>query len=287
MPQENAPETSAEALLGPQPDARAIADYEEAGAIIVRGLISPEWLERLRATYGDMAQDAVIPYLKGKPAPGTRLLMNRHRMWEDFDAFRDFLFHSSIAHAAAALMRSGSATLYEDILLTEPAGQKAVLGWHQDAPTWPVCGDMMSSVWFSMQAVDAETGAMRFAKGSHRGPLYQPKSIKIEEAGEDARFWTGGTFPADGTVGEETILITPVEPGDAVIFHPRAIHTSYGSARDRARQTFTIRFLGDDIRWQPRRRLFHPWMNDLGLREGDCVVHPRLPLVWADEAASR
>ena len=36
-----------------------------------------------------------------------------------------------------------------------------------------------------------------------------------------------------------------------VVFHPRALHTAYGSAPDRPRRTFTLRFTGDDV-WRIR-----------------------------------
>ena len=280
MPTIRAPEISAATLFGEPRPHDAVRAYEDTGAIIVRGLIPAEWIARLQDAYAHMASDAYIPFLKGEPTPQTRRLVNRHRMWEDHETFRDFLFNSPIAPAAAIMMRSNSAQLYEDILLTEPAGQKAMLGWHQDEPTWPVQGSMLSSVWFSLGPVGDNTGAMRFVKKSHTGPLFHPKIVTAEQAGDDVRFWTGGAFPTDAALAEEVVVLTDAQPGDAIIFHPRAIHSSYGSAEDRPRETFTIRFMGDNVRWLPKKRIFHPWMNNLGLREGDRIVNPRLPMVW-------
>jgi len=65
-----------------------------------------------------------------------------------------------------------------------------------------------------------------------------------------------------------------------VAFHPRTIHCAYGSDPDHARRTFTIRFLGEDVRWLPRNRMFHPWMREPTLKKGDPVVAEGFPVVY-------
>lgn len=278
-------ETDAASLLGDTPIGGVIDSYEQAGAIIVRGLIDDRWLGVLRRIYDDMAKEAWNPNAKGNPQPNVRQLLNRHHMWADVLEFGDFLSHSPIAQAAARLMRSSTARLYEDILITEPARQKAQLGWHQDTPAWPVAGQQLSSVWFSMQPVDAETGAMRFVPGSHRGVLYFPNYLKDADVGDDLRFYNGGPFPTNEDIEERNYVITPLDPGDAVIFHPSILHTSYGSSPEHDRQSFTIRIMGDDVRWQPKKRIFHRWMNELGMNEGDRITSERLPELWSAQGA--
>jgi ectoine hydroxylase-related dioxygenase (phytanoyl-CoA dioxygenase family) len=280
MPVVRAPEVVASALLGEKPDEAAIEAYQRVGAIIVRKLIDPGWIAALRACYAPLAQTATVPFIKGEPPPDMRKLTQRAGMWEEEERFRAFLFDSPIARAAARLMRSKVAQLYEDILITEPAGGRAMTSWHQDEPTWPVSGRQLSSVWLSLETVTPETGGMRFVEGTHQGPMYHPSFIKADEA-VDSRFWTGGAFPDIDAQGDApTIAQTDTEPGDVVVFHPRAIHTSFGSSKNHTRRTFTIRFMGDDIRWLPKKRIYHRWMHDLGLKEGDRIVTPRMPVVW-------
>jgi ectoine hydroxylase-related dioxygenase (phytanoyl-CoA dioxygenase family) len=278
-----APVTTAEAVLHDPPDAAALAAYERVGAIVVRGLIEPAWIRSLRDDYDRMAELGYDPATKGVRSAKRELVM-RYGMWREEESFRAFLFGSTIARAAAALMRSRTATLYEDLLITEPAGAGRHNGWHQDEPSWPVSGRMLSSVWLSLEPVDAESGAIRFVEASHRGPLYQPRYVTAEEVGEDVLLWTGGLLPDVDDDPGATAVLTDAQPGDAVIFHPRAIHAALGSAKSHARRTFTIRFLGDDVRWLPKHRMFHPWMRDLGLSKGDEVVSPRLPRVWDADA---
>ena len=280
-----APEVAAAVLFDDRAGAEAVAAYQRVGALIVRGLIDSDWIALLRRIYDGLAASAVVPFIKGEPPPDMRKLTQRPGSWEENAEFRDFLFRSPIARAAARCMGSKTAQLYEDILITEPPGGRAELSWHQDEPTWPVSGRQLSSVWFSLQPVDAETGAMRFVQGAHRGPMYHPAYVPVDQAGDDARFWEGPMPVVDAESDQFTIAMTDAAPGDAVIFHPRAIHSSYGSSKDHARRSFTIRFMGDDVRWLPKQRIYHRWMHDLGLKEGDKIVSPRLPIVWDAEAA--
>ena len=76
------------------------------------------------------------------------------------------------------------------------------------------------------------------------------------------------------------VLTIEAEPGDAIIFHPRALHTAYGASPSHPRRTFTIRFMGDDVRWTPKGTYYHAWMRDNGLQEGDEPDHPRFPIIW-------
>ncbi len=142
----------------------------------------------------------------------------------------------------------------------------------------------MASVWLTLEPVTIETGALCIVAGSHRGPMYRPRvsSKRAHEIGDDWDFWDGGPFP-DVEAEPERFrqLVFETDPGDVVVFHPRALHTGKGSSPSRPRRTFTIRFLGDDVRWQAKRSLFHPWMGECGFKDGDVLDHPRFPLVYS------
>jgi ectoine hydroxylase-related dioxygenase (phytanoyl-CoA dioxygenase family) len=278
MPTKQAPETTAEAVLHKPPSEQLLAIYEQAGAMIVRGLIQPDWLHKLHDCYARMTAAAIVPSVSGGMA--ARKLIVGSGMWQSEEVFREFLFGSPIARAAASIMRSRRAQLYEDLLITEPAGADPHDSWHQDEGSWPVEGCMLSSVWFSLDPAGAETGAMKFVENSHNGPIYQPPHIDLMEAGDDVERWTGGKFPRVMGDRDMMILQTETEPGDAIIFHPRAIHCSYGSSPSHSRRSFTIRFLGDDVRWLPRNYMYHDWMKKLDLKRGDVIDDPRFPVVY-------
>jgi len=265
-------------------DDATVAAFQRDGAVAVRGLLDDRWITLLRDNIDAMLERAYNPRARmGSPRAEESKNVMSDGMWRDNDAFRAFLFESPIGETAATLMQSHSARLYEDLLLYNAAGAPGAPSWHQDEPGWPVTGLQLSSVWLTLEPVTIETGALCIVAGSHRGPMYSPRVSRkrAHEIGDDWDFWDGGPFPdVEADPQRFRQLVFETEPGDVVVFHPRAVHTGKGSSPSQPRRTFTIRFLGDDVRWQAKRSLFHPWMNECGFENGDVLDDPRFPLVW-------
>lgn len=245
-------------------DHSLIDGFEADGAVVARGLLDEEWIRLLRDAMPEILDDTYDP-TERMTGEGARTVRSRDGIWRECETFARFLFRSPVGETAATFMRSGAARLYEDLLLYKDAGADGTPGWHRDAPHWPLRGQQMSSIWFSLEAVTSQTGAMKVIAGSHldSDEVVSAGSIGVTEAQLAAR----------------PVITFEAEPGDVVVFHPRALHTAYGSAPDRPRRTFTLRFMGDDVRWRPRRSMFHPWMRECGLQKGDVLDHPWFPVV--------
>lgn len=239
-----------------------VESFQADGAVAVRGALSVEWIESLR--------DA-MPALLGDTYDGRERLGQGARsasassdgMWRTNEAFARFLFRSPVAKLAAACMRSRVARLYEDLMLYNEAGVTGA-PWHRDAPHWPLSGHQLSSTWFSLEGTTADTGALRFVAGSHRDDDVDPRQL-LPDVTDDLE--------------TRRVISFDTEPGDVVVFHPRILHGALGAALDRPRRTFTLRFVGDDVRWRPRRETYHQWMADCGLHKGDVLDHPWFPVV--------
>ena len=145
----------------------------------------------------------------------------------------------------------------------------------------------MVSGWFCLDPVTPFTGALRFALGTHLGPMYRPVAPPERTADLDAdtRFFSGGPLPnVDADPERFAISSFVVAPGDVVFFHPRVLHAALGSAPTFPRRTFSVRFLGDDVRWLPKQSVFHDWLKTIPLREGDVVSGERFPMVWPNNS---
>jgi ectoine hydroxylase-related dioxygenase (phytanoyl-CoA dioxygenase family) len=244
-------------------DRTLIDTFESDGAARVAGFLGAEWIQSLREAMPLILEDTYDPTERMSGA-GSGRVRSRDGIWRDCEVFARFLFHSRVGDLASGVMDSSAARLYEDLLLYKDAGASGDSGWHRDAPHWPLTGMQMASIWFSLESVTSDTGAMRFVAGSHL----------------DADDVVAASITARDTDLESRRVITiEADPGDVIVFHPRALHTAYGSAPDRPRRTFTLRFLGDDVRWRPRRSMFHGWMADCGLQKGDVLDHPWFPVV--------
>jgi ectoine hydroxylase-related dioxygenase (phytanoyl-CoA dioxygenase family) len=242
------------------------------GVVVLRSMLDDAWIDLLRDAVDELLVGAYDPVARSGAEDGGPVVQSRDGMWRNSERFSRFLFKSPIGDTAAELLRSGEVRLYEDLFLHNAAGVEAKLRWHRDSPWWPISGEQLVTIWFSLESVTAETGAMRFVRGTHRDP------DEVARAG-----MVSDTAPE---VDEDRVVTIETSPGDAIAFHPRLLHTAYGSAVDHARRTFTLRFMGDDIRWRPRREYFHAWMQDCGLQKGDALDHPWFPVVGRSPARS-
>ena len=244
--------------------------FEADGAVAVRGLLDADWIRTLRDAMPEILERTYDPVERMGDAR-TRTTRSRDGMWRECEPFARFLFDSPVGDTAAAFMRSATARLYEDLLLYREAGAEGSASWHRDAPYWPLRGWQLASVWFSLETVTRASGAMRFVARSHL---------------DDDELATAGSVP-ESEAEQRRVVLVEAEPGDVVVFHPRALHTAYGSAPDRPRRTFTLRFTGDDVRFRPRRSMYHAWMRDCGLQDGDALDHPWFPVVGRSSVADR
>jgi len=244
-------------------DDAAIARFQIDGAVALRGLLDRSWIEALRGAADELLEGGYDPVARmtSRADDGSSAVLQSSGKWRESDTFHRFLFESPIARASAALMRSNTARLYEDLFQLRAAGSGEP-SWHRDMPYWPMTGRQATNVWFTLEPVTPYTGAIHIVAGSH---VHSDEEVKaVAQPGP-----------------QHHVLAFGCQPGDVIIFHPRALHTGYGASPEQPRRTFTIRFLGDDVRWRPARAYYHDWMSNTGLQEGDRLDHPGFPVMWS------
>lgn len=252
-------------------DPALVESYRGQGAVVVRGLFAPEWIETLRDVVEQILERTYSPASKTGEDTTSRSVAS-DGMWRWCEPFARMLFTSPIGPTAADVMGSRSLRLFEDLFLFTDAGNEGA-SWHRDSPHWPVVGSQLCSVWFSLEPVGLESGALHFVAGSH----HDGESVRSE-----------GLAPAfDPDVDRREIVGFATEPGDAVVFHPRLLHAAVGCEDDVPRRTFTIRFAGDDIRWRRRRAYYHEWMEHAGLESGDVLDHMWFPVIRGEVGVVR
>lgn len=154
------------------------AAYFEDGFVLVEGMISPEWIARLRD-----ASDALIersrdiaenddtyileaghcadkPRLKRVTSPVTH--------HEDFWAFAS---ESPIADAVSDVV-GPNVKFYHSKLNYKWAGGGQRFAWHQDIQAWPHTNYSPVTVGVYLEDCDTDQGPLRAVRGSHKGELY-------------------------------------------------------------------------------------------------------------------
>ncbi len=263
-------------------DAADIAAFQRDGAVCLRGLLSPGEVARLRdGIDANLAHPSPRAKVASRPDdPG--FFIEDFCNWQDNTAYRDVIFHSALASAAAALMQSNTARLYHDHMLTKEPGTAQRTPWHQDQPYYNIDGTQNVSFWIAVDAVRRHS-TLEFVAGSHRGPWLMPRTFMDHQA----RWFPEGSLvdlpDVEGTRHQRNDIVGwAVDPGDVVCFHMLALHAAGPVDGDRRRRVFSVRFLGDDVRHAPRPWQTSPDFPGLAdtLADGAPMHHPLFPLLW-------
>jgi ectoine hydroxylase-related dioxygenase (phytanoyl-CoA dioxygenase family) len=258
-----------------------IEAFQADGAIALRQILSPAEVELLRSG---------IEQNLARPSPRAKIASSRDDpgffvedfcCWQENDSYRRVIFGSSLGEAGGRLMRSSSARLYHDHMLTKEPGTRQRTPWHQDQPYYNIEGRQNCSFWIPVDRVARET-TLEFVAGSHLGPWLMPRSFMDQQA----RWFPEGTLAdlpdIDADRSRRRILGWALEPGDAVCFHMLTLHAAPGVSGASRRRVFSVRLLGDDIRHAPRRWKTSPDFPGLTevLPAGAAMEHELFPVLW-------
>jgi ectoine hydroxylase-related dioxygenase (phytanoyl-CoA dioxygenase family) len=252
-----------------------IVRFEADGAICLRGVISPAWLEQIRdATEAILAGETINMSRQGAAAE----FVGDVNVWAKHDGFATYAFEGPTAHIAATLMRSSSVRLYGDQLFVKAPGSQSPTPWHQDQPYWPVTGEDICSIWVPMEAVTRATSGLEYVKGSHRwGRRFDPQDFGVQSVAATREAANEPIPDFDGQRHQFTFLNWDMEPGDALVHNGLTVHGSGGNSSLTARRrAISTRWLGDRSYFRPSTQ-YQPEL--MGLEPGAPMRHPMFPVV--------
>ena len=277
-----------------------VAAYRHAGVVLLRGIRSLSAVNALRRSQtglqaisaGQHNISAIMDYVKisGKPllldktenAKGSFLLDTgiAARLRE----FRQFSLNGAAPEIAAALLDSDKINFFGDQIFVKEPGTRERTAFHQDATYFEIEGEKCCVLWIPVDPVTLESGTILYVRGSHRdGKLYQLNVFIAQTPLPGAK---GQLLPdIEGHMEDYDIIHFDVEPGDIIVHHYRTIHGAGGNhSRYQVRRAASLRYCGDDIRFQTRpwapRQLHHTTR----LNDGDPLSGPDFPVVWSRNA---
>ncbi|HTT02426.1 MAG TPA: phytanoyl-CoA dioxygenase family protein [Steroidobacteraceae bacterium] len=259
-----------------------IEDFQRDGAVCLRNLIGEELLAVLRA---GIESNLRHPSPRAKVAsrsddPGW--FLEDFCSWQENECYRRFIFDAPLARVAGGLMRSTTARLYHDHMLTKEPGTRQRTPWHQDQPYYNIAGRQNCSFWIPVDPV-SRAATLEFVAGSHLGPWLMPRSFMDAQA----KWFPEGSLldlpDIEAQRDAHRIIGWALEPGDAVCFHMLTLHGSGGVESGRRRRVFSVRFMGDDVRHAPRMWATSPEFPGLAaqLPAGAPMDHELFPMLWS------
>ncbi len=255
-----------------------VETFEKVGAICLRQMFGPAWVERMRVAMDEVLADPG-PIRIEKSDEGGRLAVETY-VWRRHHVFRDYAFESPAAAIAARLLRSSKVNLLFDQMLIKEPNTPTPTSWHQDGPNWPIHGRQALSLWMALDSVDQQSGIMRYAKGSHDGAAYASSTNFVKHIRPDAKNTKGEPCPDfDLPENGRDVVSWDVQPGDVLVHHMWTAHAATGNnSPDRRRRAHTTRWAGENTRFQEGTfKLRMPFEHTLV--DGDRLDSEYLPAV--------
>ena len=236
-------------------DHDVVERFRAEGVVVLRGLVTEPEIELLRRGI-DAVVDHPSPRAKVASLPDDPgFFIEDFCTWREHSEFEHFIRNTKLIGAAAQLMESRTVRLYHDHVLVKQAGTRQRTPWHQDQPYYDVEGRQNVSFWIPVDPVPAES-SLEVVAGTHSGPWLMPRTFRDNQA----KWFPEGSLAelpdVDADRSAYPIRSWALAPGDVVAFHMLAVHGAAGSAN--RRRVFSLRVLGDDMVYAPRRWVCSP-----------------------------
>jgi len=207
-----------------------IATLRDTGYVIVRGLLSPQRVTRLRAVaeqqlaqrQGPLEYEADLRYPGAPESRSARGGETVRRLLDAYARDPDFAACATDPQISEWLRQYFDSAVWmsrahHNCLMTKHPAYGSLTGWHRDFRYWAFERDDLVSTWIALGPETAENGGLWFVPGSHR------------MAFEADRF-EGAKFFRSDLPENQSLIATAVSPelgaGDVVFFHCNTLHSA-------------------------------------------------------------
>ncbi len=252
-----------------------IKKYQTDGVIIVKDIFK-DWVEPLKKGFQKVL-DNPSKHGRENVSKNQGRFFEDYCNWERIKEFKDCIFNSPGASMVAEATNSKSVQIFHEHIFIKEPGTNKETPWHQDMPYYCVDGNDTGSFWIPLDKVDKDNN-VKLILGSHRWPkLIRPTKWLNNESWyqDDSSFMD---LP-DLDDFKNNILIPELNIGDAVLFNFKIVHGSTGNKTSKSRRAFSMRFIGNDVRYINRGGSTSPPFDGINLKPGDLMREDWFPRI--------
>ncbi len=147
-------------------------------------------------------------------------------------------------------------------------------------PYYCVEGNDTGSFWIPLDPISKDN-SLQILLGSHK----LPKLIRPTKWSNNQSWYKDNNnfmdMPDIESI-EKNILKTEMNLGDAILFNFKVLHSSPGNSENIARRAFSMRFIGDDVKYIDRGGETSPPFKDINLKNGSKMREDWFPIVWSN-----
>ena len=250
--------------------------YKNQGAIIIKNVFS-SWIDLLRKGFDKVLKEPG-PHARENVKNDEGRFFEDYCNWQRISEFKKFAEESPAAQIVAEGTDSKSIQLFHEHIFIKDPGTVKETPWHQDMPYYCIDGNDTGSFWIPLDPITKDN-SLKIILGSHKLPkLIRPTKWSNNEPwyNNDKNFMNMPDIKAM----EKNILNTEMNLGDAILFNFKVLHSSSGNTAKIPRRAFSMRFIGDDVRYIDRGGETSPPFKGIDLKIGSKMREDWFPVVW-------
>ena len=255
-----------------------IKEYQNNGVIIIKDIFK-DWIEPLRVGFQKVL-DNPSKHGRENVTDDNGRFFEDYCNWERIEEFKDCLFNSPGAQIVAEATNSKSTQIFHEHIFIKDPGTHKETPWHQDMPYYCVDGNDTGSYWIPLDEINKEN-TLKLILGSHKWP----KLVQPTKWSNDKPWYKNKTdfmeMPNLESLNNE-IMIPDLKLGDAILFNFKTIHGASGNNSKDRRRAFSMRFIGDDVKFIKRSGETSPPFKGINLKNGEKMRKDWFPVVWSN-----
>ena len=250
--------------------------YQDQGALLIKNIFRP-WIDLLRQGFEKVLNEPG-PHARENVTDKEGRFFEDYCNWQRIYEFKKFAEESPAAQIVAEATDSKSIQLFHEHIFVKDPGTFKETPWHQDMPYYCVDGNDTGSFWIPLDPVTKEN-SLQVLLGSHKFP----KLVRPTKWSNDKPWYKDNDnfmdMP-DITKMEKNILSSEMNIGDAILFNFKVLHSSSGNTEKIPRRAFSMRFIGDDVKYIDRGGETSPPFKGIDLNNGAKMREDWFPVVW-------
>jgi len=255
---------------------KQIKDYQKDGVLIVKDIFK-DWIDPLRNGFQKVLEN---PSKHGRENvdDNNGRFFEDYCNWERIKEFKDCILNSLGPQIVAEATNSKSIQIFHEHIFIKEPGTNKETPWHQDMPYYCVDGNDTGSFWIPLDEVDKKNN-LKLILGSHQWS----KLIRPTKWSDNQSWYKENSCFMDLPKVEKfknDILIPELNLGDAVLFNFKTVHSSTGNNTLKSRRAFSMRFIGDDVRYISRGGATSPPFDGINLKSGDLMREDWFPRIF-------
>ena len=169
--------------------------------------------------------------------------------------------------------------LLETIIFNKPYAISNFVQWHQDASTWPLKpNDRQVAAWIPFEKVDEESGALRYALGSHKLGIRAATDLHTSKKNskKDKKKPVSNNPEKKGF----KVKTMNMDSTDMLCHHGYVWHFSKPNSKlKKGRRGLTIRYILKQVKYQPVPGQAATFIKQIDVKKGQVIKGPAFPKI--------